>query len=633
MMDPAQHNQRGHLLAFPLLSLPVEIICKVLAACAVSEPPDAGYLGWIRLGHVGSTLRQILLTMTALWATAAFQLLKGVNERLERAQASPLAIDLHNWSLPYYGISSNSMHERHRLSASFLQTVIENLHRAHAITLPPDILEKSLPILESNDFVCLRNAKLVSTSDRKPTLQVSLPRAPVLRNLTMHNCVVSCDYTILESLNMRFQLYADSSDEEEDETDERFDTGILLKAVGLAANLRRLTISGSLFTEVTTTARLILPRLEDLHLDAIFDFCVDFWSVLIISKHTRVAVYIPGMDYDGWVYAVNIDETVMRRRIGFAGAIAHHFDPPGAPRINGIHLECSPTLRILLFSPETGAVLRKVKGPMHRDHVVLLDIRMDDMDGLLNLASAAPLACLNQIGEQITFSQPITLELFKSGRYSTAHWHEGLRHLDTVHTLVLDEFPPSKALWDAICLGDSPTSEGHLLPRLHVVYITLRRKSLPNGRDGEFSASDDLAEPVPRRRDSSDSDSVPVMESDSGSEDLEQFLQGDERLYERFGYQRGEPGEEQEPRVYKTTGFGVDPNIRTGGDHLLPPEGPWQNFVDGLECRTMRNVGIRQVVFHPSFWMSISKEARLRLKEDISAVAAEIVWLPPDTET
>lgn len=607
----------------------MEVIGDILTICAAVERPYPGSLGWIRLGQICATLRQILLDMSHLWASAVFKLPAGNDELLKRAQDTPLVVDLLRPPYYYHGLDEFLIHRPYQFPEPLLHTIAENLPRAHTITLPSAALAKSLSVLETKDFPFLKNVKLVSTIDYldAPLVHLSLARAPLLRQLAVQNCLVSCDYSILESLNLRFHMDGDSREVRR----VPFDARATFKSIGRATHLRRLTISGSLFVDDTIGDPITLPHLEDLHIRTPYKTCCALWNMLSVPPTTRISVYL-GSERQRFWGTTPLDQAAMRHRVDFIGAIAHHFDEPNAPRISGIRLECSTThqpamTHLLLVIPDRGAVMRKLQGRFSRDHGLVLDVLMTQMDGLLDLTAAAPLACLNQVGQQTSLPYPVTLELLALGRYSTAHWVQGLCHLDAVQTLSLDEFPPRAELWDAICPSSAPTLERPLvLPRLRVVYIVPGKSSR---RQGNFllAADDDL-------HSESSEDEMPELETVLSSENMEFFLQGDARMYERYGYESGEIGETrpepQDPAMSDSIIPYGQPEGRISGNKRSTRPALWGSFVAGLQRRAELGSGLQRITLGPNYKSNMSADDVLRFKSDVSAVVPEIVEMPFD---
>ncbi|VDC02296.1 unnamed protein product [Peniophora sp. CBMAI 1063] len=600
---------------FPLLYLPVEVICSILAICAGSEPPSPRSLGWIRLGQVCSTLRQILLDMGHLWASAAFQLPAGSYELVKRSQDLPLAIDLLDEPFHFRAGRSHlsSSHRPYLFSQPFLRFLTGNLTRARSLALPPMVLNASIDVLKTKELPYLERATLVHYSEDASFPRCALARSPRLRHLTTHNCIINCDYGNLESLNLRFQV------ERQWGMHTTFDSSGLIRAVGLANNLRRLTISGSFTPIAAATTPSALPHLEDLHLSASYEFCSTLWNALSIPTRARIAMHLGGGAPSNWGHSVTLDEAAMRLRLDFTSFVARHFGQSAdISQVNGIRLDCSKVLRILLFVSQPGAVMRKLQGPFRHDHGLILDVRMAQMDSLLNLTAAAPLACLDQVSEQLSLSYPVTLELCRLGRYSTTHWRHGLLHLAAVQTLILDEFPPRDELWDAVCPSTSyPSERSLLLPRLQTIHFTSGKPP----RHGSNLGSDH-----------SDDDSLPELETVTETESMDDYLQGDDRLRTRFGYANGELGGVHDGDTSAGADLDVNPAIgHQPGNYPRPVRlPPWQNFLDGLKRRVEQGHGLQRVVLGSSFRTVLSELAVRQLKDDLllKAVVSEVVEVP-----
>ncbi|VDB94978.1 unnamed protein product [Peniophora sp. CBMAI 1063] len=78
----------------PVLRLNADILRAIFGQLAESEAPTKGSLGWIRLSHVCSVWRQVLLDMRDLWARDAFTFGAGVarNDILPRAQGTVVSV-------------------------------------------------------------------------------------------------------------------------------------------------------------------------------------------------------------------------------------------------------------------------------------------------------------------------------------------------------------------------------------------------------------------------------------------------------------------------------------------------------------------------------------------------------------
>ncbi|KZV67645.1 hypothetical protein PENSPDRAFT_736436 [Peniophora sp. CONT] len=609
---PASNNMEETSGPLTLLSLPAEVIGGILEVCALLEPPRQRSLGFIRLGHVCGKLRQILLDLPTLWASSAFQLSNSSadEEIIRRAQNAPLVIDL--LRPPYYQ-AMPVIFRSQPLSKSFLQRIGNNLSRAQTICFPPIVPSKYLTTLANKDYPFLRTLKIVSDRDHahSPT-HISLASAPLLRHMTMNNCVVSCDYSTLQSLNVRFQGHQDILLPPGPGV---FDGRALLESVRLATNLRQLTITGFLFKGVVAPAPISLPQLVDLHIGAPYDFCASLWDAISIPPTVRLAMYVDDCIRESWLFP-RLTDAEVQERVRFMGAVAHQFARPDAHRPNGIRLDCQTT-RLFVTVEDKGAIMRKLRDPFSKDHGFVLDVRMAQLDRLLDMTVAAPLALLEQIPRQVSLSYPITFELFKLGRYSTAHWRQSLIHLDSVHTLVLDEFPPRDELWDTICPNPpSAPTDVVIFPQLKTIHFAVGRS--PQSNDRAMFATEN---------DSDQEDAMPELESVTGiTDEMGDFLQGEDRMHARFGYESGggggndgnvEVGDNAEPGVLDSHGTGSDaPASRTS---------PWRNFVEGLKRRAEQGLGVKRVVFSPHWRMSLGEGLMLLLKRDIQAVVPEVV--------
>ncbi|KZV71734.1 hypothetical protein PENSPDRAFT_751538 [Peniophora sp. CONT] len=506
--------------------------------------------------------------MTSLWASSAFLLPQGSSEILGRTKNTPLVVDLLTSPLMRREPKTRFLRP-YQFSETYLKLLSEHLYMAQIIFLPPVVLSKCLNALEAKDFPFLHRVKLVSGTDHP--LQITLGKTPLLSHLSMHNCVVSCDYSTIISLHMHFE--------------HRLNIHGIINPIRLATNLRSLTLVGHRLSYVSTSAHISLPHLKDLHLDAPSDFCASLWDILTIAPGARMTIHIDSRLLRALrLPESHLAEAAVQRKVDFMGTVAHHYDQVNAPRIGGIRLECSIT-RIVLFRQDLCDDTRKLRSTPYHDNDIALDVHMAQMDILPNTSLPAPLALAEQIARHVPLSYPITLELFKPGRYSTAHWRQSLIHLDTVHILLLDEFPPLEELWDAVCPSISISTTGRevipVLPRLQVVHIALQSFQWFDIR--------------------------PVI---SGGD------------WDRWSYGSGDAVYNLPVGSARAVGVG---QLDADASSLRPA--PWASFLAGLKRRSDQGYGIQKVVLGP-FRGYTTSETFSQLREDLSAVVPEVVEIP-----
>lgn len=129
---------------------------------------------------------------------------------------------------------------------------------------------------------------------------------------------------------------------------------------------------------------------------------------------------------------------------------------------------------------------------------------------------------------------------------------------------------------------------------------------------------------------------MPELETapDGSVDDLDGLMQGDDRLYPRFGYESGQEGggsdDDATPAGLDAGDYTIQSQAgmsRAGhpnSDQRSSRPAPWISFVDGLKRRVDQGVGVQQIVFEP-YSDYISDEAMFRLKADIAAVVPEII--------
>ncbi|VDC05499.1 unnamed protein product [Peniophora sp. CBMAI 1063] len=283
----AEFITRRNAYASPLLSLPTEILAQIVDEVARGDsspwpsvsPKD---LGWIKLGHVCSRLRGVLLRLHDLWADAVCYLPRAHQEILRRAGSTPLSVVLRSSLRPSEDTINFSV--RHLDLARRIATNDANAFEA----ILPSLLCEELPFLEevyvelwSDGFSPLPGLRPEAYS-RRPVI------APRLRSLTLINAFVPFNAATLRTL--RIIENGPPPDDEMLPTAEQF-----LAMLRSCQCLETLHLDGFIpalpyLTDIESYCRVYLPSMVSLSLYGSRDRCLALWSNIMVPRSARVHV-------------------------------------------------------------------------------------------------------------------------------------------------------------------------------------------------------------------------------------------------------------------------------------------------------------------------------------------------------
>ncbi|VDB91264.1 unnamed protein product [Peniophora sp. CBMAI 1063] len=440
-----------------LLRLPVEVIGYIIELCARAEPPrpvqnpagpvhqrpgsfPPGWLGWVRMGHICTFLRQVLLEMSALWATVPFTLSRGHTEIMARARDAPLVVDLrlnHSWS------------------EFLLQSAEAHFSSARLIRIKGEFHRPSLSSLElgMKDFRALEELELSGwTMDQNVTRDtIDLPpiRAPRLRHLQLDNRFIPFNPSALQSLTLNYHESMPSSS-----GPKHFHGPAFLELLSRCTSLQRLSLGGMQIDELPTPssarAPISLPRLKYIAMISNVAFCRSVWSNLILDPHICVKVTLispyPQDDNVSEIQAVLADEDA------FITTLLRRFSDPEAPSVTGVSLDFrEQDLCLALAVSDVGAFTDEYQGPFKDDRAFALDVYSRRHDRGLRAALFERL--LVDLPKQVDLSNidALGLTLYRDNTITPAQWLELLAPYHSARDLVHDEFPPQHAFWAALC--------------------------------------------------------------------------------------------------------------------------------------------------------------------------------------
>lgn len=283
----AEFIARRNAYASPLLSLPTEIIAQIVDEVVRSDssawpsvsPKD---LGWIKLGHICSRLRGVLLRLHDLWADAVCFLPRAHQELLRRAGSTPLSIVLRSSLRPSEDTINFSV--KHLDLARRIATDDVNAFEA----MLPSLLCEEFPFLEdvyvelwSDGFTPLPGLRPEAYS-RRP---ISTPR---LRSLTMINAFVPFNASTLRTL--RIIENGPPPDDEMLPSPEQF-----IAMLRSCTCLETLHLDGFIpvipyLTDLQSSCRLHLPSIVSLSLYGSRDRVIALWSNVTVPRSARVHV-------------------------------------------------------------------------------------------------------------------------------------------------------------------------------------------------------------------------------------------------------------------------------------------------------------------------------------------------------
>lgn len=466
----------------PILSLPVEVLGNVIELCAHTDPPRPmamrrihtplsqignrapGWLGWVRLGHICQHLRRVILEMPALWATIAFTLPRGHAEILERAHSTPLTVVFgRNQVFPHLINSA----EAHLLSAKDIQANLDLLAPGSMFSPASGPPERVFTALEELEL----STRSLAQDITREMIDFSPLRAHCLRHVKLRNHFLSLPFSSLETLDLHFQepvpFRANPS-----QARPHFHSHALLEVLSRCTNLRRLFLRGTQLDELPAPSpsrtAIPLPLLKYLEIENTVTFCRSIWSNLVLERHACVKVtLISSHRLSGPQLQVTRAE-----EDAFIPTLIHRLAEPGAPSVTGVLLDCRhQDLRLALAVTRVGAFAQANKGPFSEGRVFVLDVhlrRRSQADwGSILQQSLSDLPTHIELTEVDTLS----LTLPRAVNLITPEWRAWLSPFNTVRNLIVDEFPPQRGLWNALCPPAEPDDVPPALANLHTLFV------------------------------------------------------------------------------------------------------------------------------------------------------------------
>ncbi|KZV60382.1 hypothetical protein PENSPDRAFT_740336 [Peniophora sp. CONT] len=322
----AEFITRRNAYASPLLSLPTEILAQIVDEVARSEsspwpsvsPKD---LAWIKLGHVCSRLRGVLLRLHELWADAVCFLPRAHQELLRRAGSTPLSIVLRSSLRPSEDTINFSV--KHLDLARRIATNDANAFEA----MLPSLLCEELPFLE-DVYVELWSDGFSPLPGLRPEAYARRPViAPRLRSLTMINAFVPFNASTLHTL--RIIENGPPPDDEMLPSSEQF-----LAMLRACTCLETLHLDGFIpalpfLADMQSSCRVYLPSMVSLSLYGSRDRVIALWSNITVPRSARVHVCLDWcpdarIDFDARVLAPHLSgaPTGVKFAVPLPGVIA-----------------------------------------------------------------------------------------------------------------------------------------------------------------------------------------------------------------------------------------------------------------------------------------------------------------------
>lgn len=162
----AQFSKRLNRLQSPVHSLPADLLHEIFMIVAPDEPPNATTIGWVKLGHVCSFFRQILVECCrTLWAQNVSSIPRASMDFLQRSGDTPITIDIATDEEDILGFALVHIAQARHIIVR---------HEEACITIRDALIGSYFPLLEK---LCM---------DACPHLAVDGPR-PAADDLPDHN--------------------------------------------------------------------------------------------------------------------------------------------------------------------------------------------------------------------------------------------------------------------------------------------------------------------------------------------------------------------------------------------------------------------------------------------------------------
>lgn len=615
----------------PLFSLPSEVIEAILEACSWGEPPikrekrdrmqTGPDIGWIRLGHICSRLRHIVLNIPTLWASILFLFPKAYDMILPRAKALPVTIDLLGLFPAELQLVSSQVRPLFHNARSLTVDLPSFKHLRRENTPFTNSLDasKAFPLLHTLTLVAIKmSSDITALAASEPAIH-----APLLRHLTIENSFIRCDFSTLHTLELHFHDpgHGSSGLFGFGLSQPPFNAGDLFASLGHLTNLRRLLVRGGLFQPFSATSdiSLSLPSLESLEVNAKHEFIESLLSTISIPPTTRLKIIVNDNRPNTGTFFHTVssapDVQTSSLLVALAAKIMDRLQLQGALPVDGVRLDCHQS-SLTLFTSKKGAFSAHLTGPLAQDYIPTIDLHMKLGD---------PLVLLEHVPRDPNSRGPVVLELTATPvLVSSQRWRQILSDYEAVHALVLGTFPPSASLMNALCSASVPEPaslgpvQGPILPGLQVLYFNVGSKDTEQA-DIPHAAWGSPPFPLP---------------PSSAPEDLANLL-GQSQVEEVTG---DEPGaglggsigvfSVSVKRIFHAAGWqqaGISGMFAVVG---IPSVAPWRGVVDGLRHRAELGFPVQRVVVEDDVLDGTGDGARslmTMMKEDLRAVVPEVL--------
>ncbi|KDQ51861.1 hypothetical protein JAAARDRAFT_210836 [Jaapia argillacea MUCL 33604] len=268
----------------PISRLPPEILSRIFVICTSNWDHSSDQLRrqphrylWVKVTHVCRRWRTVALDCTSLWSYIPLNIPGSwISEMLVRSRELSLSVDASREGTRDYDFN----------------TVFGHLHRLRSFKASNLIWQSSPTLLEKRKMPCLEELSVFFPSRH---YTVSYPqlrglKVPLLRTLSLENCLVPGNSSVLKSHNLA-QLTINP-------TGRYFKYTQFLDIVQHTPQLQHLAFSqnldGTSIMDLPSHQRVVkLPQLAALHIKSGGDFCAAVLNQLAFPKSASIQTISP----------------------------------------------------------------------------------------------------------------------------------------------------------------------------------------------------------------------------------------------------------------------------------------------------------------------------------------------------
>lgn len=451
----------------PILRLPPEVLAKIAERLIVIWPAksrpahpsvtDQFSLGWVRLSHVCSGLRSVLLNCRHIWARNISDIPLQPEAVLARCGDTPLDLTLRSTStqdITAFALKHLARARRIDFQEDSLQIQNGVLVGRFSPAIKPSLFSQStFPHLESLTLSTRAN----DASTTRPDGDLNLPSmiAPHLRFLSLFDFMIPFRPDTLTSLTLEFCRMRPLSNQG------------LFNLLRRCVRLEELTLTT--YEEVQSVDQekpgdlIMLPRLKQIDITDSSDMCMGLLLSLSAPLLVETSIYVPSVPESQLLLSVMLPY-LQTATSGVTGISLFDYT---SCKFDGTE-ERGHTTLVFYVLHHGGTAPRAWTGPFARDHRPKLSIEFTTMD----ISPPHFRDSLDAAANLMDCTRITTVEIGCFYEYAPAAWSASLARFSHVRTLFLNGPQHIRTLLSLV-VSVSPQGESVvIMPLLRTIWLS-----------------------------------------------------------------------------------------------------------------------------------------------------------------